>query len=72
MTSKVARNGVQSLKRASSGSATGKQLSPRERDALDYLVKGYSYKEVADQRRISYSTVHTHIEHIYQELHVQA
>ena len=49
-----------------------KQLSPRERDVLDYLAKGYSYKETAQLMHISYSTVHTHIEHIYQKLHVQS
>ncbi len=72
MTSNIARKVVQSFKRAGSEADDGKQLSPRERDVLDYLVKGYSYKETADQMGISYSTVHTHIEHIYQKLHVQS
>ena len=73
MTSNIARKVVQSFKRTSTTAPDdGKQLSPRERDVLDYLVKGYSYKEVADQMHISYSTVHTHIEHIYQKLHVQS
>jgi DNA-binding NarL/FixJ family response regulator len=72
MTSNIARKVVQSFKRAASDADDGKQLSPRERDVLDYLVKGYSYKETADQMGISYSTVHTHIEHIYQKLHVQS
>jgi DNA-binding NarL/FixJ family response regulator len=73
MTSNIARKVVQSFKRTSTTAPDdGKQLSPRERDVLDYLVKGYSYKEVAEQMRISYSTVHTHIEHIYQKLHVQS
>ena len=72
MTSHIARKVVQSFKREGSEQDEGKQLSPRERDVLDYLVKGYSYKEVAEQMGISYSTVHTHIEHIYQKLHVQS
>lgn len=72
MTSNIARKVVQSFKRAGAGSDEGKRLSPRERDVLDYLVKGYSYKEVAEQMDISYSTVHTHIEHIYHKLHVQS
>jgi DNA-binding NarL/FixJ family response regulator len=72
MTSHIARKVVQSFKRAGAGPDESKQLSPRERDVLDYLVKGYSYKEVADQMKISYSTVHTHIEHIYHKLHVQS
>jgi DNA-binding NarL/FixJ family response regulator len=72
MTSNIARKVVQSFKRVGAGADETKQLSPRERDVLDYLVKGYSYKEAADQMGISYSTVHTHIEHIYQKLHVQS
>ncbi len=72
MTSNIARKVVQSFKRAAPESDESKQLSPRERDVLDYLVKGYSYKEVGDQMKISYSTVHTHIEHIYHKLHVQS
>jgi DNA-binding NarL/FixJ family response regulator len=72
MTSHIARKVVQSFKRAGAGPDDGKQLSPRERDVLDFLVKGYSYKEVADQMGITYSTVHTHIEHISQKLHVQS
>jgi DNA-binding NarL/FixJ family response regulator len=72
MTSHIARKVVKSFKRAGGGPDDGKQLSPRERDVLDYLVQGYSYKEVADQMGISYSTVHTHIEHIYHKLHVQS
>lgn len=72
MTSNIARKVVQSFKRAGAGPDDGKQLSPRERDVLDYLVRGYSYKEVAEQMGITYSTVHTHIEHIYQKLHVQS
>ena len=71
MTSNIARKVVQSFKGASPADDT-KQLSPRERDVLDYLAKGYSYKETAQLMHISYSTVHTHIEHIYQKLHVQS
>ena len=72
MTSNIARKVVHSFKRTGAASEEGRQLSPRERDVLDFLVKGYSYKEVAEQMGISYSTVHTHIEHIYQKLHVQS
>jgi DNA-binding NarL/FixJ family response regulator len=72
MTSNIARKVVQSFKRTTPEADETRQLSARERDVLDYLVKGYSYKETAELMRISYSTVHTHIEHIYQKLHVQS
>jgi DNA-binding NarL/FixJ family response regulator len=72
MTSNIARKVVQSFKRNGAECDDAKQLSTREREVLDYLAKGYSYKETASLLNISYSTVHTHIEHIYQKLHVQS
>jgi DNA-binding NarL/FixJ family response regulator len=72
MTSNIARKVVQSFKRSGAECDDAKQLSTREREVLDYLAKGYSYKETASLLNISYSTVHTHIEHIYQKLHVQS
>ena len=70
MTSSIARKVVSSFKRQGADTEESKQLSPREREVLDLLVKGYSYKEVAAQMQVSYSTVHTHVEHIYDKLHV--
>ena len=73
MTSSIARKVVQSFKRVTpSSKPAAEALSPREVDVLDYLVKGFSYKETADAMGISYSTVHTHIERIYHKLHVQS
>ena len=70
MTSSIARKVVRSFKRVEA--TAREQLSPREVDVLNHLVKGFSYKEVAEAMDISYSTVHTHIERIYQKLHVQS
>lgn len=73
MTSIIARKVVQSFKQAgTSPRSETESLSPREQGVLDALAKGYSYKETADLLGISYSTVHTHIERIYQKLHVQS
>jgi DNA-binding NarL/FixJ family response regulator len=73
MTSNIARKVVQSFKRApSAAKPAAENLSPREMDVLNYLVKGFSYKETAEAMGISYSTVHSHIEHIYHKLHVQS
>jgi DNA-binding NarL/FixJ family response regulator len=47
-------------------------LSPREREVLDLLARGYLYKEIASHFKVSYSTVHTHIERIYHKLHVRS
>jgi DNA-binding NarL/FixJ family response regulator len=72
MTSNIARKVVQSFKRTPSTAPDTEKLSPRETEVLDFLVKGYSYKEVAEAMKISYGTVHTHIERIYKKLHVQS
>jgi len=47
-------------------------LSPREREVLELLARGYLYKEIASHFKVSYSTVHTHIERIYHKLHVRS
>ena len=47
-------------------------LSPRERDILNSLVKGFSYKMIADEHFISLDTVRSHIRHIYEKLHVNS
>ncbi|MBK7383301.1 MAG: response regulator transcription factor [Flavobacteriales bacterium] len=45
-------------------------LSEREKSVLTLLVKGRSYKMIADELGISYHTVDSHIRRIYEKLHV--
>ncbi|HLZ89935.1 MAG TPA: helix-turn-helix domain-containing protein, partial [Puia sp.] len=45
-------------------------LSDREKEVLNYLVKGYSYKMIAGYCHISLDTVRGHIRNIYSKLHV--
>ncbi len=47
-------------------------LSPREKDVLSLLVKGASYKMIANQLSIGYDTVNSHIKKIYKKLHVNS
>ena len=47
-------------------------LSKREKEILGCLVKGLSYKLIADKCFISVNTVCTHIKHIYEKLHVNS
>jgi DNA-binding NarL/FixJ family response regulator len=47
-------------------------LSTREREILSCLVKGMSYKMIADKCFISINTVCTHVRHIYEKLHVNS
>ena len=48
------------------------QLSQRERDILQRLLMGDSYKMVADACFISIGTVYSHINNIYKKLHVNS
>ena len=47
-------------------------LSGREKEILSCLVKGMSYKMVADSCFISIETVNVHIKNIYKKLHVHS
>ncbi len=45
-------------------------LSTREKEILECLVEGMSYKMIASFCKISIDTVRFHIRHIYEKLHV--
>jgi len=45
-------------------------LSVREKEILECLVEGMSYKMIAASCKISIDTVRFHIRHIYEKLHV--
>jgi DNA-binding NarL/FixJ family response regulator len=45
-------------------------LTAREKEVLSCLVKGLSYKMIADTCHISYETVRSHMKKIYEKLHV--
>ncbi len=47
-------------------------LSDREKQVLTCLVKGRSYKMIAEDLGISYHTVDSHIRKIYEKLHVSS
>ena len=47
-------------------------LTSREREVLQMLVEGNSYKMIADKLCITYDTVRSHMKKIYQKLHVNS
>jgi DNA-binding NarL/FixJ family response regulator len=71
MTTHIARKVVQSFQRSGASAKSTENLSPREQEVLDYLAKGFLYKEIADNLGISYETVHTYIRRIYEKLQVR-
>jgi DNA-binding NarL/FixJ family response regulator len=72
MSSHIARKIVQSFQKSPSVAPEAEALSPREAQVLEHLAKGFHYKEIADMMGVSYATVHTHIRHIYEKLHVRS
>ena len=72
MSSHIARKIVQSFQHPAPATRDAETLSQREAQVLDLLAKGYLYKEIADMMHITYATVHTHIRHIYEKLHVRS
>ena len=72
MSGHIARKIVQSFQRQTPLSDEAQSLSPREAEVLDLLAKGYLYKEIAEAMKVTYATVHTHIRHVYEQLHVRS
>ncbi|RYG31465.1 MAG: response regulator transcription factor, partial [Chitinophagaceae bacterium] len=48
------------------------RLSEREKQVLQLLVNGYSYKMIAAEMYIAIDTVRSHIKKIYEKLHVNS
>jgi len=69
MSSVIARKVVVSF----SGAASPVEdiLTPREREIIGELARGYAYKEIADRLQIGVTTVRSHLQNIYGKLHVQ-
>ncbi|HEV2328062.1 MAG TPA: response regulator transcription factor [Verrucomicrobiae bacterium] len=72
MPMQIARKVVQYFQNLGASANEVEKLSPRELEILALLAKGAFYKEIADALKISISTVRTHIQHIYEKLHVQS
>jgi DNA-binding NarL/FixJ family response regulator len=47
------------------------QLSAREMEILALVAEGLSNKEIGARLHISFTTVRTHLMHIYEKLHVR-
>lgn len=71
MSSEIARKVVDSMRKMEKRSETVEMLTERETEILDFLAKGYLYKEIASELFLSTHTVKKHIYNIYDKLHVQ-
>lgn len=71
MSSAIARKVVLHFQRTITPEPQDHDLTNRETEVLDLLVKGLLYKEMADQLEISVVTVRFHLNNIYRKLHVR-
>lgn len=69
MSNEIARKVVNAFQREIVYTDAKENLSDREREVLQWLSKGFSYKEIAEKLFISVETVRTHIRNIYEKLH---
>jgi DNA-binding NarL/FixJ family response regulator len=74
MTGTVAKKVLQMLPVAASAEVIEEKqaLTIKEKDILQLLVNGYSYKMIASEINISIDTVRFHIKKIYDKLHVHS
>ena len=71
MSSSIGRKVVQSFRRAQPVPGAI-ELSPREREVLELLARGFLYKEITGQLNLSIGTVNTYVRRIYEKLHVRS
>jgi DNA-binding NarL/FixJ family response regulator len=72
MSSNIARKVVKSFQKPTLQPSEAVELSPREREVLELLARGYLYKEIAESLQISGPTVNTYIRRIYEKLQVRS
>jgi len=72
MSSHIARKVVDYFQHKGRTSEDIEALSGREMEVLTQLAKGHRYKEIADDLSISVLTVRSHLQRIYDKLHVRS
>jgi len=72
MSPSIARMVISQMHQPIQASATDYQLTGREKEILQSLSQGNSFKLIAAECNISIDTVRTHIKRIYDKLHVRS
>lgn len=72
MTSSVAKKVLHLFPGKKEKTQPDEQLTVRESEILDRLIKGYSYKMIASELQVSLETVRSHIKKIYKKLQVNS
>ena len=72
MTPEMARRVVQHFQHMPGPVTDVQRLTPREKDVLEQLARGFRYKEIEDNLGISTGTLRSHIANVYEKLHVHS
>ncbi|HAI82513.1 MAG TPA: DNA-binding response regulator [Chitinophagaceae bacterium] len=72
MTASVATQVLKMFSQMNNEKSEDYNLSDREKQVLQLLVNGYSYKMIAAEMFIAIDTVRSHIKKIYEKLHVNS
>lgn len=72
ISSQIARKVIEAFQVKEKKNEYFQTLSRREQEILEWLSRGFHYKEIADKLFISFETVRSHIRHIYEKLQVNS
>jgi len=72
MSAPIAREVVRLLQKIPTPGDANAHLSPREREVLESLAGGRTYKIIANEMGVTIHTVRSYIRRIYEKLHVQS
>ena len=73
MTPSIARRVLKLMKHGPAPASSDEfHLSERERQILNLLVLGHTYKHIASDLNIAYATVNKHVSNVYAKLRVQS
>jgi DNA-binding NarL/FixJ family response regulator len=72
MSPQIARLVVSSFNQKQKASEEYALLTEREKEILQWLDKGFQYKEIADKLSLRVDTIRTYVRHIYEKLQVHS
>jgi DNA-binding NarL/FixJ family response regulator len=72
ISSQIARKVIEAFAIKEKTNKHYQELSRREQEILEWLAKGFRYKEIADKIFLSIDTVRTHVRNIYEKLQVNS
>lgn len=70
MSTQIARKVIKSFQQKNQFNSESNLLTPKQKEVLELLSKGFLYKEISEKLKISLNTVKQHIHKTYLKLHV--